>query len=251
MSGPNENGSEMIRFGESPGPEVPDFGGGPPEDAEVFGPPVAQGFVPPDAPAGASAPQKGKKGKKGKKEKKTKGGGRKKDAGGGKKPPKILILVPIAAVAFLAAVVTALLILKPWAGGADRTKEPEESESEPPETVEPSGEPTPTPTPAPTPTPTPAQEVSKGEAVEYIESLSPSVLGLEGESMEEYEVYPGERVVLVEDIPCTEIDVYSVTAAGTNDIQGRYLLTKTGPRRLFRLDTFTKQVTELPLSGGS
>ncbi len=63
MSGSNGNGSEMIRFGESPGPEMPAFGEGVPEGAEVFGPPVAQGFVPPDAPAGASAPQKGKKGK--------------------------------------------------------------------------------------------------------------------------------------------------------------------------------------------
>lgn len=250
MSGPNENDNEMIRFGESPGPEVTSFGEGAPVGEEVFGPPVAQGFVPPDSPADVSAPRKAKKGKKNKK--KTKGGGRKKSAGGGKKSPKVLILVAIAAVVFLTAVVTALLILKPWAAVADRTEEPEESE--PAETIEPSAEPapTPTPTPPPTPTPAPAQEVTKGEAVEYIESLSPSVLGLEGESMEEYEVYPGERVVLVEDIPCTEIDVYTTdTAAGTNDIQGRYLLTKTGPRRLFRLDTFTKQVTELPLSGGS
>lgn len=248
MSGPNGNGSEMIRFGESPGPEMPAFGEGVPEGAEVFGPPVAQGFVPPDAPAGVSASQKGKKGKKGEKgKKKAKGGGRKKDAGGGKKKsPKLLILAAAAAVVFLAAAAAALLILKPWEAGAPQPEAPEESETAQP--AEPSAEPASAPTPAPAPTP--AQEVTRGEAVEYIKSLSPSVLGLEGESMEEYGVYPGERVVLVEDIPCTEVDVYAITAAGTNDIQGRYLLTKTGPRRLFRLDTFTKQVTELPLSGG-
>ncbi len=86
------------------------------------------------------------------------------------------------------------------------------------------------------------------DAVTFLCSLSPQVLGLEGDSMDEYTVYPAEGLVTVDGELHTELSVYRHDGeAGTNDFQGCYLLSRGPQRRLYLLDRFTREVTELPL----
>ena len=66
---------------------------------------------------------------------------------------------------------------------------------------------------------------SISEQVDYFTSLSPSQLGLEGEKMSDYIVYPGEGWVTVDDINCREIRVYQMdTRTATNVLVGTYYL---------------------------
>lgn len=84
------------------------------------------------------------------------------------------------------------------------------------------------------------------EVLEYFSALSPQTLGLTGDSMEDYEYYPSQQVVPVDGILCTEVDVYSRSgSAGANGIEGRYLLSRASPVRLFRVDSGSNVVTEL------
>ena len=89
----------------------------------------------------------------------------------------------------------------------------------------------------------------------FIESLSPSVLGLEGEDMSAYDVFPSEGVSYMRDpetgqnLTCSRIQIFSKgEVSGTNDIEGVYLLTRGGVRRLFRYDAEQDLWTELLLS---
>ena len=62
--------------------------------------------------------------------------------------------------------------------------------------------------------------------------------------MSEYRYYATGKTVSVDGIRCREIMVYSENPnAGTNDIEGRYLLSMDG-RRLFR-DDGDRVITEL------
>jgi len=66
--------------------------------------------------------------------------------------------------------------------------------------------------------------------------------------MEDYEVYPSERLVLVDHIPCTELDAYEVNElTGSNDVEGRFFLSRGSQRHLYRLDIKTGAVTEIQL----
>jgi len=92
------------------------------------------------------------------------------------------------------------------------------------------------------------EPISVSQAVNYVMTLPPSLLGLPGTVMNEYNIYPGGAVVRVDGMACTELSVYSKNdSAGTNDIVGSYLLSRGETRRLFKLDKLTKQVTEIPL----
>ncbi len=92
------------------------------------------------------------------------------------------------------------------------------------------------------------QPLSVSQAVNYVMTLPPSLLGLSGASMADYQIYPGGAVVRVDGMACTQLSVYSTTEkAGTNDIVGTYLLSRGEVRHLFKLDKATKQVTEIPL----
>ncbi len=92
--------------------------------------------------------------------------------------------------------------------------------------------------------------LTMSESVDYIHTLSPEQLGLEGESMDDFELLPSEGLILVDGEPCTEIMVYRRDPkTGTNVFQGSYLLDRSGSR-LYRLDRDSNAVTELLTPGG-
>lgn len=99
-------------------------------------------------------------------------------------------------------------------------------------------------------TATEVNSMTMSESIEYIEGLNPQSLGLEGSSMDEYEVFPTVGTVLVDGLPCTEVYVYRQnTDTGTNMFQGSYLLDRSG-NALYALDRDQGVVTQLqPLSG--
>ncbi len=87
--------------------------------------------------------------------------------------------------------------------------------------------------------------MTNDDAVRYIQSLSPSLLGLDGSSMGKYEIYPVEGAVLVDHTPCLRLQVYyRDPEAETNRVVGIYLLT--GDRQhLYKLDQDRSHVSEL------
>ncbi len=88
--------------------------------------------------------------------------------------------------------------------------------------------------------------MTTSESIAYFRSLPPEALGLPGESMDEYDIFASEHLILVDGVPCKEFHVYSMAGkAGTNDVQGLYLLTQRGARKIYRLDEATNTVTEL------
>ncbi len=92
------------------------------------------------------------------------------------------------------------------------------------------------------------EPLSVSQAVNYIMTLPPSLLGLDGVNMNEYDIYPGGAVVRVDGMACTEMSVYRKSdTAGTNNIVGTYLLSRGEIRHMFKLDKLTKQVTEIAL----
>ncbi len=98
----------------------------------------------------------------------------------------------------------------------------------------------------------PAVETDKGdelmmtvdEALSRFKQLSPEVLGLPGEEMSEYEMYPSEKAVPVDGIPCLKIIVYNESKSGTNEPAGVFLLARDGTA-LYKLEG--NQVTQLEM----
>lgn len=83
------------------------------------------------------------------------------------------------------------------------------------------------------------------EAEDHFKRLSPAQLGLEGDSMDEYQVYSLSGVVLVDDQPCLQLSVYSNdNPEQTNDLMGRYLMTSDGSH-IYRLDEVGQEVKEM------
>ena len=204
----------------------------------------AEDGQPSEAPADGSEEDAGKKGKKKKKAKKEKKPKKKKGEegdeadeaaeSGKKKPPLLLIIIPAVIVVAAAAV---LLILKPWAPKDPKPDEDTEQVEPPAEDEggqEEGGEEEPDPPETPPARPAAPEPMDTAGAMDHFATLSPASLGLEGESMSEYNYYATGRTVTVDGIKCREIMVYSVSAsAGTNDIEGRYLLSMDGSK-LFR-----------------
>lgn len=66
---------------------------------------------------------------------------------------------------------------------------------------------------------------SISEQVEYFASLNPAQLGLEGENMSDYMVFPGEGWVTVDEVTCREMRVYQVDSrTAANVLVGTYYL---------------------------
>ena len=64
--------------------------------------------------------------------------------------------------------------------------------------------------------------------------------------MADYDIFASEHLILVDGVPCKEFHVYSVAGkAGTNSVEGLYLLTQRGARKIYKLDEATNTVTEL------
>lgn len=87
--------------------------------------------------------------------------------------------------------------------------------------------------------------LSEDQALDYIRSLNPAVLGLEEESMESYDLLVQDGSVLIDGNPCIRINAYHVSdQTGTNEIGGNYFLSVDGAH-LYRLDVASNSVTEL------
>lgn len=98
--------------------------------------------------------------------------------------------------------------------------------------------------PEPEPPISPAA-LSADQALDYIQSLNPAVLGLEGTSMEEYELLLQDGSVLIDGNPCVRINAYRRDSqTGTNEIGGNYFLSLDGVH-LYRLDVADNSVEEL------
>lgn len=70
-----------------------------------------------------------------------------------------------------------------------------------------------------------AKATSIKEQTEYFNSLDPRKLGLEGESMLDYMIYPQPAWVKVDDVECREIMVYSMDPqTATNKVVGTFYL---------------------------
>ena len=85
------------------------------------------------------------------------------------------------------------------------------------------------------------QALTVSEAIQRLKSCTPALLGLSGASMEEYEVYAEEGLVLVDSSPCLQLNVYSSTP---RQYRGCYLMTVDGAH-LYQRDRDVSQVTEL------
>lgn len=82
------------------------------------------------------------------------------------------------------------------------------------------------------------------ETLSYMESLSPSQLGLEGSSMDEYEIHAQDSVVLVNGMRCMQMDVYSQGGEqGGNALAGSFLMSYSG--QLYRLNRLTNEIEAL------
>lgn len=82
------------------------------------------------------------------------------------------------------------------------------------------------------------------EAISRFKQLDPAMLGLSKLSMSEYDIYPTEKAVPVDGIPCLKIIVYDETDVGTNQPEGTFLLARDGTA-LYRLEG--KEVTKLDM----
>lgn len=83
------------------------------------------------------------------------------------------------------------------------------------------------------------------EAIDYMKSLSPSALGLEGDSMEEYNVYARDGVALVNGYPCIHLNIYRIAeTTQTNVVAGSYFLSA-DQRHIYKLDVETGTVVEV------
>lgn len=91
------------------------------------------------------------------------------------------------------------------------------------------------------PTPTPSGPITLEEAIDYMESLSPSFLGLPGESMEQYIVLCQEGTVYLNNNPCLLLNAYR---AEDHKYQHSYLLTVPG-LEVYQLDRATGEATAL------
>lgn len=78
--------------------------------------------------------------------------------------------------------------------------------------------------------PPPPEPMTLVEAVEHMYSLSPALLGLEGDSMEPYMVFPIDGSVMVDGAPAMRMYVYSKSEGGTNVFEGQYVLSNGGHR---------------------
>ena len=85
------------------------------------------------------------------------------------------------------------------------------------------------------------------ELVDFVYSLDPKDLGLEGSSMEEYEVYVLDGAVIVDDRACAKVNVYGRGGDdGTNKIAGEYFVSADASH-IYRFDSDEEKVTEMKI----
>lgn len=85
------------------------------------------------------------------------------------------------------------------------------------------------------------------ELVDFVKSLDPKTLGLEGSSMEDYEVYVMDGAVLVDDRSCAKVSVCDRNSPeGTNKIAGEYFVSADGAH-IYHFDSENEKVTEVEI----
>lgn len=73
-------------------------------------------------------------------------------------------------------------------------------------------------------------------AVDFVSKQKPCALGLEGESMDRYQVIALDGLVLVRDVPCLRINVYYKNPQSrSNELRGNYLFA-TRTHKLYKVD---------------
>ena len=83
------------------------------------------------------------------------------------------------------------------------------------------------------------------DQIQYFYTLSPELLGLEGESLDQYDIFPLEGILSVDGSPCRQMQVYHTKEPEmTNAISGIYLLTL-DLKHVYHLDPFNMVVTKL------
>ncbi len=94
-------------------------------------------------------------------------------------------------------------------------------------------------------TPPGGQSLSIRGAVSRLKEMEPGKLGLEGASMEEYELIPMDATEMVNGTACINVYVYnSSSATNSNQFVGSYLMSIDG-QHLYRLDPVTSEIIEL------
>ncbi len=89
------------------------------------------------------------------------------------------------------------------------------------------------------------------EVKEFIWSLPPSVLGLEGDSMADYQIYTTGVDVVVDGKPCIRLNIFMKDKdAGTNVLVGEYCLSRTG-ESLYKIQEDTNRVKKVELPQGA
>ncbi len=98
--------------------------------------------------------------------------------------------------------------------------------------------------------PTPPSSGSSGQGVtkviESLKELPPSVLGLEGDSMDDYRIYTQDGIAWVDEIPCLRMSVYRMEEGGVNEIAGHFFLSTDG-QHVYKLNVGTNKVVELDI----
>lgn len=87
--------------------------------------------------------------------------------------------------------------------------------------------------------------ISGDEAMDRLRSFTPADLGLEGTSMESFNIYLLDGSVLVDNKPCFRMNVYS-TGRGTNEFAGCFLMTSDG-LGLYRLDPVSDTIVKVDM----
>ncbi len=108
--------------------------------------------------------------------------------------------------------------------------------------------------PAPEPEPEPEKEdleedlnITLVEALDYVRNLEPSSLGLEGKTMDEYEVIAKNYIVPIDGLLCSELLVYNKNVeTGTNELVETVFISRGEERKLYCKDDETSRPVELP-----
>lgn len=85
--------------------------------------------------------------------------------------------------------------------------------------------------------------VSQQGAQDRISSMTPAELGLPGESMDQYVVFPIDGVEMVDDVACIRVNVFD-GSDGSNRFMGGYLVSTDG-QHLYRQDPSTDEIIVL------
>lgn len=95
---------------------------------------------------------------------------------------------------------------------------------------------------SPPPEPGPGPSVTIRGAQERIEAMNPAELGLPGDTMDVYEVFPRDGVEMVDGLACIRLDIYGGERG--NQFMGSYLMSING-EHLYQIDPVTSTIKVL------